>query len=396
MTVTIRDVIILMLAVCIAHIHSYGYVFHRKPYRNIKIYTSSAEPDVDDRLNTGEDVRTLPSLSSLTETPSNPPPFELPVSEEEDGSDVDMDSSQDMDPYADMLNFEAPVNEDKKSALISQWSIDKDRTAESESKSFKAPAELPRWEHWDAFMDEQFGDMDKEISMNGEDRWILELRDAVELKRGMAIWSKRSDDEVKREMKKYLAAKALKVPDYVANIVRCVYLEKIMTMKEMRNDHELDVINFRKWMVERRKKTQKDPVAPAKIEVSKNWLFQHPNYYETQISTNMPTVVMDEKRHASSSTSMITTSDYNSGAPATPTAAGGAPAPAAASKAGVVLDTIVTYSMLNWDKDVEEEMSKSSITKDQNSPGTVDDVDRFYIDDLEMCLCTEGDYYITM
>ena len=33
-------------------------------------------------------------------------------------------------------------------------------------------------------MEEQFGDMDREI-VNEEDKWMLELRDAVELKRGV-------------------------------------------------------------------------------------------------------------------------------------------------------------------------------------------------------------------
>lgn len=395
MSVNTREVVVLVLVLCIVHIYSYSSVFHRRPQGNVKIYTSATGPDVDDKLNTGEDVKSLPNLSSLSDVPSNPPPFVVPVSEEDDfGVDADVDSSNDLDPYADILNFEAPVNEDNKLALLSQWSIDKERFEDSESKESKAPAKPPQWEHWDAFMDEQFGDMDREISMNHEDRWILELRDAVELKRGMAIWSKRSDEEVKREMKKYLAAKALKVPDYVANIVRCVYLEKIMTMKEMRKDHELDVINFRKWMIEKRKKTQKDPIAPAKLEVSKNWLLQHPNIFETQITTEMPSVVMDEKKQASlSSTSMITVSDKNSG---TPAATGRASAPASASKAGITPNTIVTYSMLNWDKDVEEEMSKSSLGIDNDSHGTVNDVDRFYIDDLEMCLCTEGDYYVVL
>lgn len=70
-------------------------------------------------------------------------------------------------------------------------------------------------------------------------------------------------------MKKYLASKALKIPEAIATIIRCVFLERIMTMKEMRTQNELGVIEFRKWMIDQRKKTKKDPLLTAKMEVSK-------------------------------------------------------------------------------------------------------------------------------
>jgi hypothetical protein len=86
---------------------------------------------------------------------------------------------------------------------------------------------------------------------------------------GIAIWSKRSDEDVKREMKKYLASKSLKVPEAISTVIRCVFLERLFTMKEMKKNNELAVIEFRKWMIEQRKKTKKDPLPLTKIEVSK-------------------------------------------------------------------------------------------------------------------------------
>ena len=48
-------------------------------------------------------------------------------------------------------------------------------------------AEKKPWIHWDAFMDEQFWDMDDEIIDDDDDKWVLEARDAVEQKRGMSL-----------------------------------------------------------------------------------------------------------------------------------------------------------------------------------------------------------------
>ena len=70
-------------------------------------------------------------------------------------------------------------------------------------------------------------------------------------------------------MKKALEKKALNVPDAVAMIIRAVYLEKSHTMKKMKKDHELACIGFRKWVIEQKKKTKKDPLPMARIEVSK-------------------------------------------------------------------------------------------------------------------------------
>ena len=47
-----------------------------------------------------------------------------------------------------------------------------------------------KWPNWDSFMEDEFGDLDAELS--DEEAWMWEARNAVEAKRGFAIWSKRS------------------------------------------------------------------------------------------------------------------------------------------------------------------------------------------------------------
>lgn len=86
---------------------------------------------------------------------------------------------------------------------------------------------------------------------------------------GFAIWSKKSDKELQRELKKALEKKALNIPEQVAMIVRAVYIEKTQTLKSMKKEFELDYITFRKWVIEQKKKTKKDPLPMARIEVSK-------------------------------------------------------------------------------------------------------------------------------
>lgn len=85
---------------------------------------------------------------------------------------------------------------------------------------------------------------------------------------GRAIWSKKTDKELQRELKKALEKKAMNVPDVVAVIVRAVYLERIHTLKSYKIHDELAFITFRKWVREQKKKTKKNPLPMAKNVVS--------------------------------------------------------------------------------------------------------------------------------
>jgi hypothetical protein len=49
--------------------------------------------------------------------------------------------------------------QDLEAALFSQWSIDKSMES-AVSKAAKPMKKPPQWEHWDDFMEQEFGDMD--------------------------------------------------------------------------------------------------------------------------------------------------------------------------------------------------------------------------------------------
>ena len=187
--------------------------------------------------------------------------------------------TSDDDPYADILNLKKPLACANSSSIISASSI-----LQSENDEIAAPpstysslvnsrsatglmSNFKRWEHWDAFMEAELGDIDAELK--DSDRWIQELRDLVEQKRGFAIWSKRSDKEIQKEMKKSLASRGMLIPPNVAMVITAVYIEKTHTMKALREEEELACLEFRKWIMEQKKKNKKDPIITAKVDLSK-------------------------------------------------------------------------------------------------------------------------------
>jgi hypothetical protein len=266
-----------------------------------------------------------------------------------------------------------------------EWSISEDDSKLASTKMSKPPKKL-QWEHWDEFMESEFGDMDRELK--GDEKWIFELRDAVELKRGMAIWSKRSDDELKREMKKLQAEKALKVPESIATVIRCVFLERTHTMKEMRKQNELAVIEFRKWMIEQRKKTKKDPLPGAKMDVSRRWLMQHPNKFDKGKPGGMPSVVMDEKRPTNTAPTLISMDGKDvSSSSASPSGS------KSFSSSG-----IVTSSMVNWEKSAAEDEAHEKQEKTSTSLKGSSSDNKFFIDDQELFLAAdiESEYFVLM
>ena len=95
---------------------------------------------------------------------------------------------------------------------------------------------------------------------------------------------------------KTLANKGMNVPENIAKIIRAVYIEKTHTMKQYKKENDFAIGEFRKWMIEQKKKTKKDPLPPAKIEVVRKWLLTHPrqsqSYYDAK--NKVPPVIMDE------------------------------------------------------------------------------------------------------
>eukprot|EP00596_Hydrurales_sp_CCMP1899_P000960 CAMPEP_0119034622 /NCGR_PEP_ID=MMETSP1177-20130426/1627_1 /TAXON_ID=2985 /ORGANISM="Ochromonas sp, Strain CCMP1899" /LENGTH=310 /DNA_ID=CAMNT_0006992189 /DNA_START=224 /DNA_END=1157 /DNA_ORIENTATION=- len=292
---------------------------------------------------------------------------------------------EDEDPYGDLLNFKKPVETENSKDLINIWSIASSIDSGSLVK-VKGPPKTAQqqWEHWDDFMEEQFGNMDAEVPES--ESWQIDMRDMVEQKRGFAIWSKKSEKELQRELKKALEKKALNVPSEVEMIVRAVYLEKTQTIKSMKRDYELDYITFRKWVIEQKKKTKKDPLPLAKAEVSKKWLTLHPNTSMgySSVKNKVPAVVMDDCT-----------------VPVFGVAFGSNKGNAATSGAGTT-NTLVTSSMLNWEKVVEDMPQKKEVAVKSKAVKTSEE--SFMIDEDEMYIASlsgsrslvEEDYFVVI
>ena len=342
-----------------------------------------------------------------------------------DSTSGDFDDGYDV--YDDLLNLSKPV---EGAEFVNAWSIDASKDQGLPvvwNRMSPGAAKKPEW--WDDFYEESFSDMDTEPQ--DSEKWMLEVRDEVEKKRGFAIWSKKSDKELQREMKKTLATKALNVPESSAMVIRAVHLEKSHTMKQMRKDYELECIELRKWMIEQRKKSKKDPLPAAKTEVSKKWLTRHPNtsLVYSRNPNKPPPVVMDDKAGTVYGNGGGTASVFGSAVPSSSTMAGsstsGGPTAAGGSVSGVVGSTssksgasnTITTSMIHWETardDLPTSMTVDAVAASAklNARGArVSDGAKgvFFVDGEEMFVATkiaalaaptdadaEDDYYVVL
>lgn len=90
----------------------------------------------------------------------------------------------DDDPYGDLLNLRKPVEVDEAQEMLNVLSIDSKIDSSSLAKTRMTPKTAQeQWEHWDAFMEQEFGNMDAEITE--DQKWMIDMRDMVEQKRGV-------------------------------------------------------------------------------------------------------------------------------------------------------------------------------------------------------------------
>lgn len=175
------------------------------------------------------------------------------------------------DDYSALLNFEKPVIDP---TLVEQYTFKGNfsiKPVKQRSIAQERYRKRMSWEHWNDFLEAELGDMEAELTE--ENKWLAEARDYIELRRGKAIWSKRSEQEIQAAMKKALAAKGMNIPSAVAQVINAVYVEKTHKMKEYRNEDELACIEFRKWIREQKKKSKRDPIVLAKLELTNVSLF---------------------------------------------------------------------------------------------------------------------------
>jgi hypothetical protein len=178
----------------------------------------------------------------------------------------DLDFAPEEDEYSSLLNFEKPVVD---STLLEQYSFKPNVNIKPvKERSIEQIRYQKRmsWEHWNDFLEAELGDIEAELT--DDSKWLAEARDYIELRRGKAIWSKRSEQEIQAAMKKALAAKGMSIPSAVAQVINAVYVDKTHKMKEYRDEDELACIEFRKWVREQKKKSKRDPIVLAKLELT--------------------------------------------------------------------------------------------------------------------------------
>ncbi len=243
--------------------------------------------------------------------------------------------------------------------------------------------------------------------------WMQELRDVVEQKVGYAIWSKRSEKEIQKEIKKQLLAKGMNIPEIVQKVIRAVFIERSHSLKQFKKENEFACSEFRKWMIEQRRKTKKDMLPAAKVEVSKKWLKLHPRnsltYYQSK--NKVPSIILDECTipvpgvTAFSSDPSKKESKLNSSVRSAIISGGNASLvtsnipPAANGQSSLAVgNTILTQSVLNWDKTKEDMPLTPVIPGGVGKSNLAEQSDMFMIDDVPMVIANSNveDYFVVL
>lgn len=180
-----------------------------------------------------------------------------------------------LDEYENMLNLFKPLDDTVADdefrkplaeAVYEESSIvNEGETRIAPLKKSKSP--LADWDQWDDFMEKELGDLDADLPE--DKKWVQELRDIIESKRGTSIWTRKSEKDINREIKKTQAPKPLIIPEAIASIIIAVYIEQSKKLSEIKNEDRLAYMTFRKYMIDLKKKTKKDPVLQTKLELTK-------------------------------------------------------------------------------------------------------------------------------
>jgi hypothetical protein len=193
------------------------------------------------------------------------------------------------DPYEDIVNMNKTVEQPDAYDLSASNSF-RSEVYRSLSAEFPAMGTFGTNTPASALsvIERHLGDLDAVPS--GDDQWVAELRDIVELKRGehgctkrcyfflpriarcrtgVAIWSKRSEQDLKKEAKKAVANNGLNIPASVAYVINAVYIDKICTLSELRSEDGVAYAEYKRWVREQREKRKQDPLPAVKQELVK-------------------------------------------------------------------------------------------------------------------------------
>ena len=200
-------------------------------------------------------------------------------------------------------------------------------------------------------------------------------------------------------MKKNLASKSLKVPEAVVTVIKAVFLDKTHTYKEFKKEQELACIEFRKWMIEQRGKLKKDPLPPAKVEVSKKWLFKSPGgaIRFARKKGQLPSVVMDECLEPVPGVAFTSEAGSSSSSSSSTSASG------KSGNGSTQNNSIVTSSMINWEKTRAQVAADATLSaaaaaasgssNKQSKAGAA-----FKVDDVDMFVASQPqkDYFVVI
>jgi len=177
-------------------------------------------------------------------------------------NDIDLFTSDDS--YG-LLDLGKPIESSSSSSVQNEYSIDNQisnlDTAEQKMDITKIK-----------FEDKL--DPENKVDLNGEQSWLVVVRDSIEQRLGRPIWTSKSPQQLQLEYRRSQALRAMALPDYVKHLILSVYIERTISMRQYNKDFKYEVKEFRKWLSEQKQrmgksKTKKSPFMMAKLDISK-------------------------------------------------------------------------------------------------------------------------------
>ena len=169
------------------------------------------------------------------------------------------------DPYADLLNLSKPLDEALAEPVVGaatiitapedakEIEIKPNTIAMKQSLTRATGLRIRDSDYWDKFIEENI-DSTYHDTPEG---WVLELRDLLEIQRGRAIWSKRTDKEIQKEYARSLMNKGPAIPSSVEMVITAVFLDRTHTISQIKKEEIIAFTEFKKWVQEQRKKSKK-------------------------------------------------------------------------------------------------------------------------------------------
>jgi hypothetical protein len=188
------------------------------------------------------------NLKSLGQGPLNSRFLHFPCNSQSDAS---------VDPYGDLLDLSTPVNAEDMSLLLKEWTLAPDRT-EKNYKTVNNPSK-----YIDSIVDTEFQDNDNDVE---DDLWLEEVRNILELRRGYAIWSNRTVEQIASENISMQKKEYKKLPRNFLVLFRTVFLEKSFSLEDIKKRDSSLALSFRKWIFELRGKLKSNPLPEIRVK----------------------------------------------------------------------------------------------------------------------------------